>query len=58
MITLKGIDKGKRTIQEIIIKYFWNTSIETITVDLGPRIPREVIPDMLHNIARFFELLI
>ena len=57
MITLKGIDKGKRTIAEIIIEYFWKTSsVETITVDLGPRIPREVIPDMLHNIAKFFEL--
>ena len=55
MITLKGIDKEKRTIAEIIIKYIWNTFVELIIVEI-PYTPKEVIPDMLHNIARFFNL--
>jgi len=55
MITLKGIDKEKRTIPEIIIKYIWNTFVESIIVEI-PYTPREIIPDMLHNIREFFEL--
>ena len=47
----------RRTIPEIVVEYIWeNPSLESIIIDLGPRTPREVIPDMIHNIYRFFNL--
>jgi len=45
----------KRTIPEIIIEYNWYKPAEVIVVEI-PNFPKEIIPDMLHNVDRFFNL--
>ena len=47
----------KRTIPEIVMEYKWSLPIEVIIVSAFKPL-KEIIPDMLHNIARFFTLKI
>lgn len=48
--------KKTRRIPNIILDYIWDSNVETIIIELGERIREPELPDMIHNIKRFFEI--